>query len=459
MKQTKFGFKLFTALFLLLCLIPGVGLILKGEPEAAGNEHLSPKPCLVYADGALNKTYLNEFSSYFADNFAYRHELITLNSTLLDSVFGVSGNNTVLSGRDGWLFYTDTVKDYTGSGVLSDGQIRSVVRTLELMQEYCSERGARLLFTVAPNKASLYPQYMPGRYPLRSGENNAELLAAALRESDIPYADLFAAFRNTGETLYYETDSHWNGKGAALAADTLLRVLGMPEKAVYYGGAFEDGEAHYGDLYRMLYPAGSYSENTLAYAKGFAFSYDAMFRSADDISIYTENSAESGKLLMFRDSFGASLHSYMADCYGSAVFSRLMPYDLNLVDREQPDTVVLELVERNIGWLSTRAPVFAAPQRNIRLPDAEKNPEASVICLDSESMVGYAEIRGNIDFTEIDDGSRIYVAAGGTVYEASPAGEGVNPFTLYVPSESLSEGYIIVAAECGGTLKGFRIEL
>ena len=37
-------YKWFTATFLSLCLIPAVGMLVLPEQQAAGNEHLTPKP-------------------------------------------------------------------------------------------------------------------------------------------------------------------------------------------------------------------------------------------------------------------------------------------------------------------------------------------------------------------------------------------------------------------------------
>ena len=459
MKHSKLFSIVFSAIFFIICIIPGLGLLIKGDAEAVGNENLSPKPMLRYADGTVNTAFLNDFTNYFGDNFAFRHELITANTELLTNAFGVSGSDSVTQGKGNWLFYTETMDDYMGTNVLSEREISAAARSLQLMQEYCADRGARFIFTIAPNKASLYPQFVQERFPMHSGKNNAELLAEALKAKGVPYVDLFSAFRAEDEVLYFETDSHWNNRGAALAADEIFAALSMPEKAVYYKSAFNVGEPHSGDVYQMLYPAGSFTENDPEPAQGFSFNYDAMFRSVDDISIFTENAGKDGKILMFRDSFGIALHRYMAEEFGSAVFSRLMPYDLNAIDRECPDTVVVELVERNIDWLVTRALIFEAPQRNISLPKAGNSFAAEASCVDSESMMGYVEISGNINCPDMDANSRIYVSIGGTVYEASPAGEGENPFTMYVPAEIMNGEQIIIAVNVNGAMHSVAIDL
>ena len=62
-------------------------------------------------------------------------------------------------------------------------------------------------------------------------------------------------------------------------------------------------------------------------------------------------------------SFGNALHADLAEDFGVALFSRAMPYDLSLTDDVQPDTLIVELVERNLCWLCTRPPLLPAPVR------------------------------------------------------------------------------------------------
>ena len=107
----------------------------------------------------------------------------------------------------------------------------------------------------------------------------------------------------------------------------------------------------------MVYPTGTRTEEDAAYDREFAFSYARPIRSAEDQFIQTENPDRSGNLLMFRDSFGNLLHPYLADAYGQAAFSRAMPYTMSLLDQTGADTVLIEIVERNLDWWATQAPI------------------------------------------------------------------------------------------------------
>lgn len=186
---------------------------------------------------------------------------------------------------------------------------------------------------------------------------------------------------------------------------------------------------HTGDLYEMVYPAGNETEQDTAY--DFTYQYDEKFHSADDITIHTENSAADESIFVYRDSFGINLHPFLAQSYGNACFSRNMPYLLTAVTEEQPDVLLVELVERNLNWLLERAPEMPAPERTA-VPAADTGTSAKAQRKDSR-MEGTFCLTGDLSGQRVDDDSPIYILAETGTYEASPCGEGTQPFTAYFP--------------------------
>ena len=75
-------YKWFTAAFLSLCLIPAAGMLVLPEQQAAGNEHLTPKPSLWNAQTGWNAEFLGGLTAYVADHFGFRQELVTANAAL-----------------------------------------------------------------------------------------------------------------------------------------------------------------------------------------------------------------------------------------------------------------------------------------------------------------------------------------------------------------------------------------
>ena len=72
--------RIFCLLFICACAVPGVGMLLLGESQAAANEVLSPKPVLKNPDGSWNLEVMSDAADYFSDHFAFRQELITADS-------------------------------------------------------------------------------------------------------------------------------------------------------------------------------------------------------------------------------------------------------------------------------------------------------------------------------------------------------------------------------------------
>ena len=392
--RNHFAYAAFTALILLLCLIPSLGMLLPEEQGAAGgNQAIAKAPVLRDAEGNWNAGYLSQLQEYAGDNFFLRQDMITAWSALNVQALGSSITENVVLGTDGWLYFGDTLPDYAGLAPMTNREIFSAARNLALMAEYCEGQGAVFLFTVAPNKNSLYPDHMPG-ITASAAPHDAERLAAELAEHmDVRYLDLFAGPWQEGEPLYFRTDSHWNSRGAAYAADAVNSALGRDSH--YFDGPFTPEETHRGDLFDMLYPAGSGLEADPAYGGELRFDYDAPIRSAENLTIMTHGSGD-GSLLMFRDSFGSLLYPYLADSFDAALFSRSMPYRLDLVSQREADFVAAELVERNLRYLIQNVPVMPAPSRGAEKPDAFAvyGSGETFNAEPSENLPGYALVTG-----------------------------------------------------------------
>ena len=425
-EQTKA--RLAVTAFLTACVLPAAGMLLP-ERTAAANQTLASPPRLTTPEGKLNPDVLQETTDYVGDHFAFRQELITLEAALEAGLFHSSAEDSVLLGREGWLSYRETLPGYLHTERLSDRQLYGAAHTLSLVREYAESQGAALLFTVAPNKCSLYPEYLPMVGEPLEGEDDIDRLLPLLEAEGVPYADLFGAFRARQDVLYHRLDSHWNARGAALAHDTIAAALGLSSEP-FFPLPYRLERTHKGDLYEMLYPTGTALDDNMVFDRPFTFTHVKEPRSPEDQRIETVNSAQSGSLLMFRDSFGNALYPFMADSFGHAVFSRAMPYQLTLLDGA--DTLVIEIVERNLDWLATRAPIFPAPERGLTGEPPEGGARAALTTTDDGLLPGFLRLEGTLTGA-VDDDSPVYVRLGDALYEACPVGGAAGGFTLYVP--------------------------
>ncbi len=92
-------YKWFTAAFLSLCLIPAAGMLVLPEQQAAGNEHLTPKPSLWNAQTGWNEDFLGDLTDYVADHFGFRQELVTANAALQTRLLCTSPAETSFTAR------------------------------------------------------------------------------------------------------------------------------------------------------------------------------------------------------------------------------------------------------------------------------------------------------------------------------------------------------------------------
>ncbi len=439
--------RLFCILFFALCAIPLAVFLLAGPSAPGANERPAAKPRVISA-GRVNWDVLSDAADYFADTFGLRQELITANARLDTAVFHQSAVDDVLLGADGWLYYADTLCDYTGSDPMTERELWCAARNLYLVQEYAAAHGAQFLFICAPNKNTLYPDAMPARYVRAGGASDLDRLLAALDVQQVAYCDVRGALLGADALTYYRTDSHWNGYGSALAHDEILRALGRE-------GTLADEvftmQAHTGDLYQMLYPASRRQEEGLSLARARTFSYDGDVRGADDQLIRTTSTA-AGSLLLFRDSFGNALHEDMAESFGTATFSRAMPYDLSLLDDAQPDVLAVELVERNLRWLCTRPPEFPAPAREVTADAAAPSGQTIALTKSASDWDGLVCYTAAFDGASPDADSPVYVLLDGTTYEACPTGTG---FSLLAPDAETAK----VLFQSDGILTSCRTEI
>ena len=401
---------LFAVLCMLALLVPSVGTLAFGHSRPVGNESVALRPSLMSSDGTVNINYISELGAYFEKRFAFRPEAISADSTVLTKLFQTSAVDTVVVGKDGWMYYTDSLNDYAGRYPLSDRELGLAARNLKIIQEYCEEQGIGFLFTIAPNKNTLYGEYMPyyADYTV-SDRHNRDGIKAQLEKYGVHYSDLFTAFRNEKEVLYFRQDSHWNNKGALLAYDTILTDLGQPHDD-YADAAVSRKKNHVGDLSAMLYPASSEPEFDYDYGQNDRFSYVTNTRSVEDATIITHSDEAEGSLYMYRDSFGNALLPFMAGAYADALFTKAFNKDIAMdLEKTSPNVFIMELVERNLDWLITMPPLVRAKEfTNVTIGSSQQQT-VEISAEAAQEAVRFLEVRGSFEDPELVRGDEILI--------------------------------------------------
>ena len=136
----------------------------------------------------------------------------------------------VLIGRDGWLFLQRDTNDVVGQHT---GRVRMGRERRHAWREILAQRmswakrfGIVWVTLIAPDKESVYPEYLPPEIVPSHRRPVHELLDVARSVGApvlYPVEELVAA-KDQGP-LYFPTDTHWTHRGAYVAYRALCREL------------------------------------------------------------------------------------------------------------------------------------------------------------------------------------------------------------------------------------------
>jgi hypothetical protein len=339
----------FISVVLAALLVPSALMFCGFKNANRENRVLASMPKLV-TDGGLNLEFSKKFDKYVEDRFALREYLVTaFNMTDIALLKDYNGTTAVI-GREGHIFFGETVDDYLGINQLTDEQIGAIVRYLSDLKAELNSRGIEFAFMIAPNKAAIYPECMPGYLKPTDNARNIDLLADALTKAGVDYIDaksLLLAAKESRE-VYYKHDSHWNNYGAMLVYNETAERFGLEK---HDPEVYETVTDRTGDLHNFVYPSSDYLEERIVYPDFGGFRSKRPVNFDRDKIVETTSDANALSMVFYHDSFGRSLQPILSQGVGSLFMTSYFPYDTKYVDENEPDIVLIELVERNLDLL------------------------------------------------------------------------------------------------------------
>ena len=440
---------IFFVLCMALCLIPSVGMLFFPTTQTTENRAMAEAPQLI-TEGKLNKTFVSDLESYLTEHLALRNQMVYADAKVQTGLFGESNVSGVISGTDGWLYYSSTLDDYLGKNVLSQRELFNLAHNFSLVQDYVQARGMDFLLTITPNKNTLYGENMPYYKDYKvDQQHNCIALAPYLEDQEVSYLDLFRLFEEQDEVLYLKRDSHWNNKGACLAYNGIMDALELPHED-YAQVVPEVVKNDNGDLNKMLYSFYGELEENYDYGLTQNYVYRNDVKSVEDGWIIAENTAGQGNLLMFRDSFANTLIPFLSNEFAMSYYSKGQPHALErYLESYDADYVVIQKVERNIAEYLQTPPILSAPETELPAAYSIVSTDISVQMEDCLNDMNYDCISGMVDASRLEENSEILVWVNGHTYRAYHTGE--NGFLLYLKKGAAGDGYVEVYVTTGST--------
>ena len=347
--------------------------IFKLEPNLYGsansasnweNRELAQLPALSFNLQFLPK-FPQKFEAYYNDNFGGRQVLIRWHNLLKATVFGISPVERVAIGKEGWLFYANptVVRDYRATNPFTPEELDRWQRILEQRRDWLAARGIHYLFIIVPNKHTLYPEFLPDSFQRLGRESRLDQLVNRLNaRSDIAILDLRSTLRKAKQKyrVYHRNDSHWNKPGVFSAYTEIIKTLKVwfPELAPLPSSAFKKEIVYRqgGDLATMLGLEHIWLEEVLKFSPRFALLARKVEPGISRPGLPLERQPFATEVddptlpraVMFHDSFALNLAPLISENFQRILFVRQYEFDAELIDKEQPDLVIQEMVERNL---------------------------------------------------------------------------------------------------------------
>lgn len=226
--------------------------------------------------------------------------------------------------------------------MISDDNISSWKEYFSKLNEYISRCNSKRLFTLAPAKELVLPQYYPHK---KSDITPVEQFLIHFHAENIIYPK--GALSDAGDSTYSKHDTHWTDFGAGVATNYILGCIGISLKDPF---PFP---------YRFIKSIGDLgikiSKNTIQEIMKADFSVARSFKVFDNkinnrglIQVYQNpNAVIQQSIVVFGDSFSNNMILYFVNAFSRVVFVLSgANVDYDILKHEQPDLVICELTTR-----------------------------------------------------------------------------------------------------------------
>ena len=287
-------------------------------------------------------TALQNALNSFTERLCARNKLIAFNSELTSLLTGGTymESTQVLLGKNNWLFYKTELDghplwDYMGINHFTDDELAAIAANLVSMRDGFNERGVDFYVTALPNKEIIYEEYMPDTVARVDTVSRAEQLANYIWDNtDLVYVYPKQALLDAKAEgqIYYQTDTHWNQKGAFVGMQQLMHeAYGVEAK----------------DLDSVSFDITSYDlAGDLAVIGGVADKYNI-----DTTYVFDTDTADKAQYrdevaLVVGDSFSGFLSTIAKGYYKEVHWIYTKDFTMSMLDEYDADVVIWESVER-----------------------------------------------------------------------------------------------------------------
>lgn len=269
--------------------------------------------------------------------------------------------NEVYTRDHKWLSHINdlSLDDYQNVTPLTTEDLQRIQTNLDGFEAELKKLGIKFYVIMPPNKNTIYPEYLAPEIPVIGNTSRlSQLLDYQLENGSVKVIDVRDRLNDVKleELVYYETDTHWNPRGAYEGYRTLIEAIQQDFPDIL-PVALEDCEITeaqqlQGDLSKMsgwLEAYSTYDAILPLFSKDGAVKKEII----DDVqyAYYENDSPELPKAIIYRDSFFTVMQPFLVQNFDELIDIWTYKVDLDLIEREKPDIVIFLMTERIIQRL------------------------------------------------------------------------------------------------------------
>ena len=327
------------------------------EESSVEKRALAKAPSLAWDSLAL---YPQQATKYWNDHFPHRIDFYNQYAFFKIKYLHTSPKpDHAICGKSGWLFYTmeKVLLDYQAKNLLNAGQVSHVEANLGKWNNWLKEQGIAFYLVVAPNKHTVYSEYLPNWIPERDGTiTRLDQIKGVVKKLNIPFIDLRSVMlqQKKQHRIYHKTDTHWNDLGAYYGYCEIIKRI---QKDFPLTDPLRLEEYHItdtldkgGDLANMLGTQDYLKEHKPQFTPLIpnpAFNQPGKPYS----DFHNPQVAENFTAFVFHDSYGKYLKPFLSRHFHKTQFLWDHHFNYEYIQKEKPKVVIHVVVERYVDML------------------------------------------------------------------------------------------------------------
>lgn len=340
----------------MLIILPNIIMLFGLEDNLVSNEVAMRKSFpKIKLTSPLNA--LKVFRSYYNESYGlkktYVNSYIKLKNVLKEDPIP----NRVVEGKEGWLFlgnnYNKSLNNSFGIEEFEAGKLFKVVDYLKKVDTYLKNKNISFYVVVAADKNNIYQEKLP--FKIIEKPTRLDALKKELKGVNVTLIDLSIPLiqNKDKEELYIKTDSHWNDYGAFIGYSYLIdkfneRGFSNIDKVSLKDFNIRKDASYVGDISKMI---NDFTKvNRIVFDKKYKSNYS--IENKEKGVLYCTNIDKKLKIMMHHDSFSLAWMPFLIETFGQSIFLKNYQLDKVAIEKNRPDIVVFEIIERDIAVFS-----------------------------------------------------------------------------------------------------------